>query len=155
MPVDEKIKNLYSVLHSESPTSDRDKITLDVNISRAYVSRNTKRRKALLINYRVSDSDLRLLTTKSHSLPGHALPVHKSPAPPKLFSFFPSSSYLPCWRDRDQKGGSLLLELCIAHRGSPGGQVIFGYLAGIIFDGSPSLSRFSFYQYFPWLYAVG
>ena len=86
--------------------------------------------------------------TSSHSLPGHALPVYKLPPPPETFIlFFSFSSYLPCWRDRDQKGGSLLLELCIAHRGSPGGQVIFGYLAGIIFDGS--LSRdFLFINFF-------
>ncbi len=55
---------------------------------------------------------------------------------PATFLF--SSSYLPCWRDRDQEGGSLLRELCIAHRGSPCGRAIFGYLAGIIFDGLPA-----------------
>ena len=54
--------------------------------------------------------------------------------PPQLRFF---SSYLPCWRDRDQECGSLLSELCIAHRGSPGGRAIFGYLAGTIFDGLP------------------
>ena len=48
----------------------------------------------------------------------------KAPASPTASILF--SSYLPCWRDCDQKGGFLLSDLCIAHRGSLGGQVIFG-----------------------------
>ena len=79
-----------------------------------------------------------------HSLPGRRSWIHIPPRSPSLSFFFPFlSSYLPCWRVRDQKGGSLLLELCIAQRGSPGGQVIFGYLAGAIFDGHLSHSIFS------------
>ena len=68
-----------------------------------------------------------------------------TPAPPLPFDFF--SSYLPCWRDRDQKGGFLLSDLCIAHRGSLGGQVIFGYLAGTIFDGLLSLFKLLFINF--------
>lgn len=73
-----------------------------------------------------------------------SVPDINAHTPRAIFHFFPS--YLPCWRDGDQKGGFLLSDLCIAHRRRLGGQVILEYLAGIIFDGLCSFLT-SFHQF--------
>lgn len=65
---------------------------------------------------------------------------------PSTSNFIFSSSYLPCWRNRDQEDGLLLSELCIAHRGSKDSRAIFGYLVGTIFVGFLTLRGSSFHH---------
>ena len=85
---------------------------------------------------RVYDPDQVPNASKNHSqLPGHSYGLLIPHQNPDLQIF--SSSYLPCWRNRDQEDGLLLSELCIAHRGSKDSRAIFGYLVGTIFVGFP------------------
>lgn len=87
-------------------------------------------------------------TTKSTTLvklppayPALADPILLSD-PPTL-GFF-SSSYLPCGSNRDQEGGLLQFESCIAQRGDENCQLCFGIAVCEIFVSHPSLEGLLF-----------